>query len=222
MGLGLGGDVVEMRLASRDVCDDETWTNTVFNRSLCSVSERLHLLACELLPDDIMLPPRARGDGDSHASSSRNASGNVGGKKLEFATRDMVRVFHAPCSDDEDEIIVDLDVDTTAAHNRLAALPHPLERERGRDGRGHQLHSLGQTRDADDHAGELEHVHAHAHDHEHEHEDSDEDSEEDLDLVDNVKRRPNELVVIDLDLEKRLAQARCTLSSFVHSPRVAW
>lgn len=36
-----------MRLASRDVCDDETWANTVLNRSSCSVQERLYMLAHE-------------------------------------------------------------------------------------------------------------------------------------------------------------------------------
>lgn len=66
----------EMRLASRDVCDDETWANTVLNRSSCSVQERLHMLAWEL--------PNALEVAACTLTTRR---------KLEFAPKDMVRIF---------------------------------------------------------------------------------------------------------------------------------
>lgn len=76
-----------MRLASRDVCDDETWANTVLNRSSCSVQERLCMLQSEAYIDTRLLPTR----------SNRNR------KRLAFAPMDHVLVF------EKDAIELDLD-----------------------------------------------------------------------------------------------------------------
>ena len=64
-----------MRLASREICDDETWANTVRNRSQCSVQERLSMLS------------DAEDDDDSPAARGARR------RKLIFAERDLVRVF---------------------------------------------------------------------------------------------------------------------------------
>lgn len=64
-----------MRLASRDVCDDETWANTVLNRSSCSVQERLCMLESETWIDVRQIPRR----------SER--------KRLAFAPMDHVLIF---------------------------------------------------------------------------------------------------------------------------------
>lgn len=77
-----------MRLASRDVCDDETWANTVLNRSSCSVQERLCMLESETWIDIRQLPIR----------SDR--------KRLAFAPMDHVLIFEKdvlePHLDDSD------------------------------------------------------------------------------------------------------------------------
>lgn len=83
-----------MRLASREVCDDETWANTCRNRSHCSVQERLHML----LEDRHMAPALCDVEGRS-------------ARRLCFTDKNHVRVFHdeplesdefASSSDDDD------------------------------------------------------------------------------------------------------------------------
>lgn len=72
----------EMRLASREVCDDETWANTVLNRSACSVQQRLHMLLAE-------------SDGEVRPARSRTPS-------IEFADKHMVRIFQVDHDDYSD------------------------------------------------------------------------------------------------------------------------
>ncbi|PXF44898.1 hypothetical protein BWQ96_05388 [Gracilariopsis chorda] len=72
----------EMRLASREVCDDETWANTVLNRSACSVQQRLHMLLSE-------------SENDVRPTRSRTPS-------IEFAQVDMVRIFQVEQDDHSD------------------------------------------------------------------------------------------------------------------------
>lgn len=86
----------EMRLASRDMCDDETWANTVLNRSSCSVQDRLNLLAWEVLPLESF----------GFVRRERNS-----GKRLEFAKHDTVCIFEKDdlqwmdyVDDDEDDM----------------------------------------------------------------------------------------------------------------------
>lgn len=80
----------EMRLASRDLCDEETWANTVVNRtSSCSVQERIHLLASEMFAID---------DGGFLLGRQRSE------RRLAFAKHDTVCVFER-----HDEDIVALD-----------------------------------------------------------------------------------------------------------------
>lgn len=75
-----------MRLASREVCDDETWANTVLNRSACSVQERLFEL--EAAVESWGEPP-----GESSGSESDDDVPGARRKSIEFAENDMVREF---------------------------------------------------------------------------------------------------------------------------------
>lgn len=77
-----------MRMASRDVCDAETWANTVLNRSSTSVQQRLDML--------------------SQDSSWNNPNSSSSQRRLEFAPTDSVRLYvpdrreHFPLLWDED------------------------------------------------------------------------------------------------------------------------
>ena len=84
-----------MRLASRDICDDETWANTVLNRSTCSVQERLDMI-----------------DGNDWDFANNKHGGR---RRLVFAAQDMVRVFEVP----EPESDGESDGDWTSRSNDL-------------------------------------------------------------------------------------------------------
>lgn len=76
-----------MRLASREVCDDETWANTVLNRSASSVQERL-----------FELETGVEGWGEIPGESSGSESDDEiprrrSRRSIEFAEMDMVREF---------------------------------------------------------------------------------------------------------------------------------
>lgn len=66
-----------MRLASPDLCDAQTWANTIQNRSSCSVRQRLSLLKLESLDDS-----------PSHQSYNHTCK-----RRLAFAPIHTVRIF---------------------------------------------------------------------------------------------------------------------------------
>eukprot|EP00177_Eucheuma_denticulatum_P000664 GFKZ01001187.1.p2 GENE.GFKZ01001187.1~~GFKZ01001187.1.p2 ORF type:complete len:111 (+),score=21.65 GFKZ01001187.1:416-748(+) len=96
-----------MRLASREVCDDETWANTVLNRSPCSVQERLYELESEEEWSD-----SGSESGDSFDGLfSRRRRERLRPKRLEFAACDMVRVFEVEeyVATEDDAVMVELE-----------------------------------------------------------------------------------------------------------------
>ncbi|CAN8063689.1 unnamed protein product [Agarophyton chilense] len=97
-------EAVEMRLASREVCDDETWANTVLNRSSCSVQQRLNMLVDELHGEELHGDERHR---------KRTPS-------IEFAPHDMVRVFEVDVRSN------DVDSDHSDCEDREHPLQHDM------------------------------------------------------------------------------------------------
>ena len=89
----------DMRIASRDVCDDETWTNTILNRSTCSVQDWLDMLDGECCEDEFNLDRR---------------------RSIEFGD-DHVRVFHVEPDDDieseEEDLELELQIELTPDEN---------------------------------------------------------------------------------------------------------
>lgn len=76
-----------MRLASREVCDDETWANTVLNRSACSVQERLFELEASVESWGELAGESSGSESDDDVPGARRR------KSIEFAEKDMVREF---------------------------------------------------------------------------------------------------------------------------------
>lgn len=92
-------DPSHMRLASREVCDDETWANTVLNRSASSVQERLY----ELESEDEWSESGSESEDEIRVSPRRTR------KRLEFAETHMVRIFEVEEYVEEDNALVEFD-----------------------------------------------------------------------------------------------------------------
>lgn len=108
-----------MRLASREVCDDETWANTVLNRSSISVQERLSELEAreevcgwhsEMSDPDSEIGQQ--GDESEDSEDELFAKKGKGGrrrKRLEFSRVDMVREFVVERSVEEAVFVMEFD-----------------------------------------------------------------------------------------------------------------
>lgn len=94
-----------MRLASREVCDDETWANTVLNRSASSVQERLY----ELESEDEWSEGGSGSESGSESEDEIRVRPRRARKRLEFADTHMIRIFEVEEYVEEDNAVVEFD-----------------------------------------------------------------------------------------------------------------
>lgn len=94
-----------MRLASREVCDDETWANTVLNRSASSVQERLY----ELESEDEWSDSASESDDGIRWEPLLQPPSSPSRRRLEFAETHMVRIFEVEEYIEEDNAVVEFD-----------------------------------------------------------------------------------------------------------------
>lgn len=96
----------DMRLASREVCDDETWANTVLNRSSIGVQERLYELESEAA---FSWGGVFGEDWSSSESEDELTPRKRRRKRLEFAEVDVICEFVVERGEEEAGFVMEFD-----------------------------------------------------------------------------------------------------------------
>lgn len=107
----------EALLAKSDMCDDETWTNTILNGSSCSVQDRVNLQDWDVLPFESLGLVRRK----------------CTGKRLKFASHHTVCTFEKEDVESMDYGDLDYDDDDEASREYEDDVSHEYEDEVSRE-----------------------------------------------------------------------------------------